>query len=101
MLVERYRLKDRLSGPDPVLGSLWRAVDVMADDLPVTIRQMESPAAQQRLQAVWPLLQLLRHPQLPSCGELLELEGALWFVRDWQDGIAYDVLLRHRRFVAS
>jgi len=64
VIVERYRLKDRLSGPDPVLGSLWRAVDVMADDLPVTMRQMESPAVQKRLQAVWPLLQSLR---LPSC----------------------------------
>ena len=28
VLVERYRLEERLSGPDPLRGSLWRAVDV-------------------------------------------------------------------------
>jgi len=28
VLVERYRLDERLSGPDPVQGSLWRGVDV-------------------------------------------------------------------------
>ena len=98
VLVERYRLEERLSGPDPLKGSLWRAVDVLAGDLPVAMRQLESPAAQQRLQAVWPQLQALSHPQLPRCGELLELDGALWLVRDWQDGIAYDLLLRQRRF---
>ena len=50
VLVERYRLEERLSGPDPVQGSLWRAVDVMAGDVPVAIRQLETTAAQQRLQ---------------------------------------------------
>ena len=101
VLVERYRLEERLSGPDPLQGSLWRAVDVMAGDLPVAIRQLETPAAQQRLQAVWPQLQSLLHPQLPRCGELLELDGVLWLVRDWQDGLTYDVLLRQRRFSAE
>ena len=100
LLVERYRLEECLSGPDSVQGSLWRAVDVMAGDLPVAMRQLETPAAQQRLQGVWPQLQKLSHPQLPRCGELFELDGALWLVRDWQDGIAYDVLLRQRRFSA-
>ena len=37
---------------------------------------------------------MLSHPQLPRYGELVELDGALWLVRDWQDGIAYDLLLR-------
>ena len=101
VLVERYRLEERLSGPDPLQGSLWRAVDVMAGDLPVAIRQLETPAAQQRLQAVWPQLQSLLHSQLPRCGELLELDGVLWLVRDWQDGLTYDVLLRQRRFSAE
>ena len=101
VLVERYRLEERLSGPDSVQGSLWRAVDVMAGDLPVAMRQLETPAAQQRLLGVWPQWQTLSHPQLPRCGEFFELDGALWLVRDWQDGIAYDVLLRQRRFSAD
>ena len=49
VLVERYRLDERLSGPDPVQGSLWRGVDVMAGDLPVAIRQLETKAAQEQL----------------------------------------------------
>ena len=101
VLVERYRLEERLSGPDPVHGSLWRAVDVMAGDLPVAIREIEIPAAQERLKVVWPQLQSLLHPQLPRCGELLELDGVLWLVRDWQDGLTYDVLLQQRRFGAG
>ena len=43
----------------------------------------------------------LSHSQSPRCGELLELDGALWLVRDWQDGIAYDQLLHQRRFSAD
>ena len=96
VLVERYRLEERLSGPDPQRGSLWRGVDVMAGDLPVAIREIEIPAAQERLKGVWSQLQSLLHPQLPRCGELLELDGVLWLVRDWQDGVACDVLLRRR-----
>ena len=101
VLVERYRLEERLSGPDPVQGSLWRGVDVMAGDLPVAVRQVETNAAQQRLKGLWPQLQSLLHPQLPRCGELLELDGVLWLVRDWQDGLTYDVLLRQRGFSAE
>jgi len=101
VLVERYRLEERLSGPDPEQGSLWRGVDVMAGDLPVAIREIEIPAAQERLKGVWPQLQSLLHPQLPRCGELLELDGVLWLVRDWQDGVACDVLLRQRSFGAG
>ena len=96
VLVERYRLEERLSGPDPLRGSLWRAVDVMAGDLPVAIREIEIPAVQEQLKGVWPQLQSLLHPQLPRCGELLALDGVLWLVRDWQDGVAYDVLLQLR-----
>ena len=92
MLVERYRLEERLSGPDPLQGSLWRGVDVMAGDLPVAIRELETEAARDRLQGLWPQLQSLLHPQLPRCGECLELDGALWLVRDWQAGSGYDQL---------
>lgn len=101
VLVERYRLEERLSGPDPLRGSLWRAVDVMAGDLPVAIRQLETSESQERLQGVWPHMQMLSHPQSPRCGELVELDGALWLVRDWQDGISYDLLLHQRRFSAD
>jgi len=101
VLVERYRLEERLSGPDPLRGSLWRAVDVMAGDLPVAMRQLELPAAKVRFNTVWPQLQSLLHPQLPRCRELLEVDGDLWLLRDWQDGVSYDVLLRQRRFGAA
>ena len=101
MLVGRYRLEERLSGPDPLRGSLWRAVDVMAGDLPVAIRQLEDLAAQQRLRALWPQLQSLLHPQLPRCSELVELDGSVWLIRDWQDGVTYDVFLEQRRFGAD
>ena len=40
VLVERYRLEERLSGPDSLRGSLWRAVDAMVGDLPVAMRQL-------------------------------------------------------------
>ena len=100
LLVERYRLEERLSGPDPLRGSLWRGVDVMVVDLPVAIRQLETPESQERLQGVWPQMQTLSHSQSPRCGELVELDGALWLVRDWQDGITYD-LLHQRRFKAD
>ena len=101
VLVERYRLEERLSGPDPMRGSLWRAVDVMAGDLPVAIRQLETLESQERMQGLWPQMQKLSDPQLPRCGELVELEGTLWLVRDWQDGITYDLLLHQRRFRAD
>ncbi|WP_226424825.1 serine/threonine protein kinase [Synechococcus sp. MU1617] len=101
VLVERYRLEECLSGPDSLRGSLWRAVDVMAGDLPVAMRQLETPAAQQRLLGVWPQLQTLLHPQWPRCGEFFELDGALWLVRDWEDGVACDVLQRQRSFGAG
>ena len=101
VLVERYRLEKRLSGPDPLRGSLWRAVDVMAGDLPVAMRQLQLPAAKARFKEVWPQLQSLLHPQLPRCRELLEVDGDLWLLRDWQDGVSYDDLLRQKRFGAA
>ena len=61
-LVERYRLEERFSGPDPLQGSLWRAVDVMAGDLPVAVSQLELPATKTCFKRVWPQLQSLLHP---------------------------------------
>ena len=97
VLVERYRLEERLSGPDSLRGSLWRAVDVTAGDLPVAIRHLETSESQERLRGVWSQMQMLSHSQSTRCGELVELDGALWLVRDWQDGITNDLLLHQRR----
>ena len=96
VLVERYRLVERLSGPDPVQGSLWRGVDLLAGEIPVVIRQLESQVSKQRLQRHWPVLQAILHPQIPRCGEQLELDGALWTVRDWQEGVSYAQLFQQR-----
>ena len=96
MLVERYRLVERLSGPDPVQGSLWRGVDLLAGEIPVVIRQLESQVSKQRLQKHWPVLQAILHPQIPRCGEQLELDGSLWTVRDWQEGVSYAQLFQQR-----
>ena len=96
VLAERYRLEEVLSGPDPVQGLLWRAVDVLAGEIPVVIRQVDQPTAQERLKRIWPGLQSLLHPQIPRCGELLELDGCVWTVRDWQEGTRLDRVQRQR-----
>ncbi len=96
MLEERYRLEERLSGPDQVQGSLWRGVDLLAGEIPVVIRQLESQVSKQRLQTYWPVLQAILHPQIPRCGEQFELDGAFWTVRDWQEGVSYSQLLQQR-----
>ena len=95
VLVERYRLEERMSGPDPVQGSLWRGVDLLAGEIPVVLRKVDG-AAQQRLQLHWPVLQAILHPQLPRCGESLEWDGSFWTVRDWQEGMSYSQLLQQR-----
>ena len=89
-------MEERLSGPDPVQGSLWRGVDLLAGEIPVVIRQLESLGSKQRLQRLWPELQAILHPQIPRCGEQLEWGGALWTVRDWQEGVSYAQLLQQR-----
>ena len=101
VLAERYRLEERLSGPDPLRGSLWRAVDLIAGDLPVAMRKLQLPVAKARLKGVWPQMQLLLHPQLARCRDLLEVDGDLWLLCDWQDGVSYDDLLRQKRFGAA
>ena len=66
VLVERYRLEERLSGPISLRGSLWRAVDVMAGDLPVAIRQLETPESQERLQGCGHRCRCCRTPSRPA-----------------------------------
>ncbi|MED5384679.1 MAG: serine/threonine protein kinase [Cyanobacteriota bacterium] len=97
VLNDRYRLESRLSDPDPVQGCLWLGKDLLAGEIPVVIRQLLSEDTTSRFQRHWPLLQSLLHPQLPRFGELLEAQGTVWAVRDWQDGSGFDQILQQRR----
>ena len=67
-------------------GILWRAADTLAADAPVALRELRDPAAQARFRAIWPAMQAVLHPQIPRFGGLLEEHGALWLVREWQEG---------------
>ena len=96
VLIDRYRLDQRLSGETSAQGSLWRGSDTLAGDTPVVLRQVDDPQSRDRLQRVWPQLQSLLHPQLPRFGELFEAEGHLWTVRDWQEGVGFDQILSQR-----
>ena len=96
VLLNRYKLDNQLSGPDPVQGALWRALDTLAGDIPLVMRQLESVESRQRFQRLWPTLQSFLHPQLPRCGEVFEAEGGLWTVRDWQEGSGFDRILTQR-----
>ncbi len=96
VLAQRYRLEEPLSKGDPIQGRLWRALDTLAGDTPLVIRQVQSSESRQRFQQIWPRLQSLLHPQLPRCGELLESHDSLWTVRDWQEGDTYSLILRQR-----
>jgi len=99
VLAERYRIDQQLSaaaadaaaGVDGPIGSapqgiLWRAADTLAADAPVALRELRDPAAQARFRAIWPAMQAVLHPQIPRFGGLLEEHGALWLVREWQEG---------------
>ena len=96
VLVDRYRLEERLSEPDAVQGCLWRGVDRLAGDTPLVIRQISADDSSARIRRLWPVLQSLLHPQLPRFGELFDAEGALWTVRDWQEGSGFDRILQQR-----
>ena len=41
---------------------------------------------------------ILSCPVAASCWSV---DGDLWLLRDWQDGISYDLLLRQKRFRAA
>ena len=57
VLLQRYRLEERLSRPDPLRGCLWRAVDVMAGDCPVALRQLNDLTSQESFRERWEVLQ--------------------------------------------
>jgi serine/threonine-protein kinase len=97
-IAERYRLERELARGSQ--GVLWRASDTLAGDAPVVLRELgpEQEALQEHCRRLWPRLQALLHPQVPRFGELIEAEhGALWLVRDWQEGRTYAELLQARR----
>ena len=95
---ERYRLELELACGSQ--GQLWRASDGLAADAPVVLRRIgpEQADLQERFRSLWPRLQAVLHPQVPRFGELLaEADGALWLVREWQEGRSYAELLQGRR----
>ncbi len=96
VLLQRYRLEERLSGPDPLRGSLWRAVDVMAGDCPVALRQLNDLPSQEPFRQRWEVLQTIGSHQLPRFGQLLDLEDGLWAVRDWIEGSSLASLQQQR-----
>lgn len=87
LLADRYRL-DRCLTADPShpQGALWCAEDQMAGGVPVAVRQLQDAEASERIRALWPAMQSVLHPQIPRFGGLLEEQGSLWLVREWQEG---------------
>lgn len=94
VLAERYRLELCLA--DGSQGSLWRGVDLLADQAPVVLRQLTPGHRQQQLLALAGRLQALLHPQVPRFGGLIEDGSDRWLVRDWQGGRTYADLLAAR-----
>lgn len=87
LLADRYRLDRCLSSdPEHPQGALWCAADQMAGEAPVALRQLKDQATQDRFRGLWPSIQSLLHPQIPRFGGLLEEQGSLWLVREWQEG---------------
>lgn len=87
LLADRYRLDRCLSAdPDHPQGTLWCAEDLMAPGTPVAVRQLRDAEASERIRALWPSMQSVLHPQIPRFGGLLEEQGSLWLVRQWQEG---------------
>lgn len=87
LLADRYRLDSCLSSdPDHPQGILWRAADQLASDAPVALRQLNDQKTQDRFRSLWSSMQSLLHPQIPRFGGLLEEQGSLWLVREWQEG---------------
>ncbi len=97
LLADRYRLDRCLSSdPDHPQGTLWRAADQLAGDAPVALRQLNEQATQDRFRRLWPSMQLLLHPQIPRFGGLLEGQGCLWLVREWQEGSSLSQIQNQR-----
>ncbi len=93
----RYRLERRLGaetgGPQ---GELWQASDQLAADAPVALRRIGPEQDQARARELWSRLQGVLHPQVPRIGAVIEAEGQLWLVREWQAGRTYQQLLELR-----
>jgi len=93
----RYRLERRLGaetgGPQ---GELWQASDQLAADGPVALRRIGPEQDQARARELWSRLQGVLHPQVPRIGAVIEAEGQLWLVREWQAGRTYQQLLELR-----
>ncbi|KZR84429.1 Serine/threonine-protein kinase B [Synechococcus sp. MIT S9504] len=97
LLADRYRLDCCLSSdPDHPQGTLWRAADQMAANAPVALRQLNDQATQDRFRSLWPAMQSLLHPQIPRFGGLLEEQGSLWLVREWQEGSSLSQIQNQR-----
>ena len=99
----RYRLERQLSAPagDPAVvlaqGELWQARDQLAAEAPVALRRLGAEADQARARELWSRLQGVLHPQVPRFGAVIQDQGQLWLVREWQSGRTYGQLLEARR----
>ncbi len=101
VLAERYRIDQQLTSVDAAdhtapQGLLWRGADLLAAEAPVALRQLLSISSQQRFRSLWPAMQQVLHPQIPRFGGLFEEEGALWLVREWQQGTTFDQIQKQR-----
>ena len=101
VLAQRYRIDQQLASGSTshgVLpqGQLWRGSDLLASDAPVALRQLQDPESQARFRHLWPSMQAVLHPQIPRFGGLLEEDGALWLVREWQQGTPLDQIRQQR-----
>lgn len=93
----RYRL-ERCRGAETggAQGELWLASDQLAADAPVALRRIGPEQDQARARELWSRLQGVLHPQVPRIGAVIEAEGQLWLVREWQAGRTYQQLLELR-----
>ncbi|MCP9930350.1 serine/threonine protein kinase [Cyanobium sp. AMD-g] len=93
----RYRLERRLGAETGgAQGELWQASDQLAADAPVALRRIGPEQDQARARELWSRLQGVLHPQVPRIGAVIEAEGQLWLVREWQAGRTYQQLLELR-----
>jgi serine/threonine-protein kinase len=97
LIGDRYRLERLLSDAPGPQGSLWLGTDSLAAEAPVVLRRVGSERDQERVRQLWTRLQGVLHPQVPRFGAVIEAEGALWLVREWQGGRTYGQLLEARR----
>lgn len=91
LIAGRYRLEQlQHQGPQ---ATLWRASDQLAAATPLALWQWNPQAAPspvtQALRERWGRWQQVLHPQVPRLGAVLEAEGQLWLVREWQLGRSY------------